>query len=327
MIGGHLLVTGGAGSFGRAFVRSVLEAPNGPHRVTVFSRDERKQSDMGQELAHHGSRLRFILGDVRDAGRLEEGLAGVDTVVHAAAIKHVPVAEANPYECVRTNVEGSRNLIVAARRQGVARVVALSSDKAVAPSTAYGASKMLMERLLLQATVDGPTRFSVVRYANVFGSSGSVVPLFLRLKASGVLPVTDPAMTRFSMTIEEAIDLVLFTLMEGVGGEIVVPIAPSYRVADVAAAIAPDAQHRIVGRRPGEKMHETMFALEEAPFVVRRGTRYVIAPRSDHWTVSKYAAEFNGEIFAAEAEYNSLSNDHWLSVGDIRAMLEKSSAA
>jgi len=320
MKGRHLLVTGGAGSFGRAFVEHVLEAPDGPERVIVFSRDERKHHDMGLDLARHADRLSFVIGDVRDAARLDEVLSGVDLVVHAAAMKHVPAAEANPFECVRTNVEGSRNLALAANRRGVERVVALSSDKAVSPSTAYGASKMLMERVLIQADLAGPTRFSVVRYANVFGSSGSVVPLFLKLRDSGVLPITDPAMTRFSITMREGIDLVLFALHEGRGGEIIVPIAPSYRVADVAMAVAPAAEHRIIGPRPGEKMHEAMFSLAEAPFVVQRGQRYVVVPQGGRWTTERYRTETGADAIGDAFEYDSATNSSWLSVDDIRAL-------
>ncbi|MCC1498224.1 SDR family NAD(P)-dependent oxidoreductase [Alcanivorax sp. 1008] len=322
MIAKHLLVTGGAGSFGRAFVEHLLASPDCPEAITVFSRDEHKHYEMAHHLARYANRLRFVIGDIRDASRVDEVLVGVDVVVHAAAMKHVPAAEANPYECIRTNVEGARNLSVAANRHGIKRVVALSSDKAVSPSTIYGASKFAMERVLIQAGLAGHTRFSVVRYANVFASGGSVVPFFLRIKEQGFLPLTDPLMTRFSITMQEGIELVLFSLKEGLGGEIVVPIAPSYRVGDVAMAIAPDAEHRIVGARPGEKMHESMFSLTEAPFVVRNGRYYVVLPQSGPMTLADYLAA----VPAANAldkpfEYDSGSNTTWLSIEDIRLLL------
>ena len=317
----HLLVTGGAGSFGRAFVRDILENHPGVGRVTVFSRDEQKHHDIGHALAAHADRLAFTIGDMRDAARVDDVLRGVDVVVHAAAIKHVPAAEANPFECVRTNVEGAQNLARAAIRNGVRRVVALSTDKAVSPSTVYGASKLTMERLLMEAAGKSNVCISAVRYANVFGSGGSVAPLFLKLRDSGVLPITDPAMTRFSITMREGIDLVLFALEHGIGGEIVVPIAPSYRVGDLANAIAPRAEHRIFGARPGEKLHEAMFSLMEAPRVARRGRFYVIAPVSRRWTAGDYCREHGAEPLAKPFEYDSGSNTEWLTIENIRGLV------
>ena len=327
MTGRHVLVTGGAGSFGRAFVEHLLARPAGPERITIFSRDERKHHDMAHSLSRHADRLRFMIGDIRDAVRVEEAMAGVDDVIHAAAMKHIPAAEANPFECLRTNVEGTRNLALAARRHGVKRFAALSSDKAVAPSTAYGATKLLMERILIEAGLAGPTRISVVRYANVFASSGSVVQLFLKLRDSGVLPVTDPAMTRFSFTMREGIDLVLFALEQGLGGEIVVPVAPSYRVGDVAAAIAPRAKIQVIGPRPGEKLHEAMFSLAESPFVVRRGQYYVVLPQSGPWTPDRYCKASGATPLDRPFEYRSEDNSDWLSVDDIRALVRQETGA
>jgi UDP-N-acetylglucosamine 4,6-dehydratase len=321
MKGKHLLVTGGAGSFGRAFVKHVLGDTNGPDKLTVFSRDEQKHHELSHDLVEHKDRLRFVIGDIRDASRVDEVMGGIDLVVHAAAMKHVPAGEANPYECVRTNVEGARNVALAAVRHGVERVVALSSDKAVSPSTAYGASKMMMERVLIQAGMSSSTHFSVVRYANVFASGGSVVPLFLKLRQSGVLPITDPDMTRFSITMKEGIGLVLFALERGFGGEIVVPIAPSYRVGDLAMAIAPEAEHKIIGARPGEKQHEAMFSLVEAPFVVRREHYYVLLPQSGQQTLDKYCNLTNAKPLKNLFEYESGSNDCWLTVDDIRNLI------
>ncbi|MEM6460768.1 MAG: SDR family NAD(P)-dependent oxidoreductase [Pseudomonadota bacterium] len=321
MKGKHLLVTGGAGSFGRAFAKHVLDGLDGPDRLTVLSRDERKHHEMEHELARHSDRLRFVIGDMRDALRVDEIVAGADIIVHAAAMKHVPSTEANPMECVRTNVEGARNLTLAALRHGIERVVALSTDKAVSPSTVYGASKLTMERLMMQANAPGQTQCSVVRYANVFASGGSVVPLFLSLRKTGVLPITDPEMTRFSISMQEGIELVLFALNEGRGGEIVVPIAPSYRVGDVAEAIAPEAEKKLIGARPGEKMHEAMFSLTEAPFVVRRGRYYIILPTSGGWSRERYCAETGAAPIDRLFDYESGSNDEWLSVETIREMV------
>lgn len=321
MRGKHVFVTGGAGSFGRAFIKHILADAGGPERVTVFSRDEQKHHELSHDLAEYKDRLHFVIGDIRDASRVDEVMRGVDLIVHAAAMKHVPAGEANPFECVRTNIEGARNIALAAIRHGVEHVVALSSDKAVSPSTAYGASKAMMERVLVQAGLSSSTSFSVVRYANVFASGGSVVPLFLKLRGSGILPITDPCMTRFSITMREGIDLVLFAFEHGLGGEILVPIAPSYRVGDLAMAIAPEAEHRIIGPRPGEKLHEVMFSLTEAPFVVRRGDYYVMLPQSGTWTKEAYCHETGSDLLEAAFEYESGSNDAWLSIDQIRALV------
>lgn len=318
----HVLVTGGAGSFGRSFVEHLLVSPDAPRRITVFSRDEHKHHELGHMLSAFDNKLRFVIGDMRDAARVEEVLYGVDVVVHAAAMKHVTAAEANPYECIQTNVGGAQNLVRAAKRSGVEKVIALSTDKAVSPSTVYGASKFMMERLFIDADVTGHTRFSMVRYANVFGSGGSVVPLFLSLRHTGILPITDPEMTRFSITMQEGIDLVMFAMTEGLGGEIVVPIAPSYKVGDVATAIAPEAEHQIIGARPGEKMHEAMFSTTEAPFVARRGRRYIVTPGKSRWALADYCARFpDAEPLQSIFEYESGSNKEWMTVDKIRSML------
>lgn len=324
MKGKHILITGGAGSFGSAFVTHLLKSREGPDRITVFSRDEHKHHELARKLTAHQSQLRFIIGDMRDLVRLEEAISDVDVVVHAAAMKHVPAAEDNAYECVQNNINGARNLVLAAKRARVSKVVALSTDKAVSPSTVYGASKLTMERMLVHADQTGPTRFSVVRYANVFGSGGSVVPLFLSLREAGVLPITHPDMTRFSITMREGIELVLFALSQGWGGDIVVPIAPSYRVGDVATAIAPNAEHRVIGARPGEKLHEAMFSITEAPYVVRRGSCYIVTPRVGRWSLADYcqgveAAEPLGKVF----EYESGSNPDRLDVEAIRALVRE----
>jgi FlaA1/EpsC-like NDP-sugar epimerase len=247
---------------------------------------------------------------------------GADVVIHSAAMKHVPAAESNPMECVKTNIIGSYNVITAALANRVPRVVALSTDKAALPSTFYGASKLCLEKLFVDANRRQSTRFSVVRYANVFGSKGSVVPLFLRKRPEGILPITDPGMTRFSITMQGAIDLVVFALDSGWGGEVIVPVAPSYRVPDVAQAIAPEAEQRVIGIRPGEKLHEVMVSPVEAPHTVRRGRFLVICPSGDRYDAERYARETSGTRMEADFEYSSGTNEDWLSVEDIRQLLK-----
>lgn len=320
--GKHILITGGTGSFGRAFTSYLLGLSQAPAQITIFSRDEQKQHEMALDLPPSRFPIRYVLGDVRDLERLCDVSRGVDVLVHAAAMKHVPAAEANPMECVRTNILGSHNVVLAAQRHAIPRVVALSTDKAALPANAYGASKLLLERLFLHADETGSSRFSVVRYANVFGSKGSVVPLFLKKKASGVLPITNPAMTRFSITMADAIDLVCFAIREGWGGEVILPVAPSYRLVDVAAAIAPEAELQIMGARPGEKIHELLFSDFDAPRTLRRQRYFVITPSSGRYTTEDYASATGAEPVDANREYSSGTNDAWLSVADLRALLE-----
>jgi FlaA1/EpsC-like NDP-sugar epimerase len=321
MAGLHVLVTGGTGSFGRAFVRHLLGTGVPPRLVTVVSRDEQKQHEMALEFPSSELPVRYRLGDVRDAARMLELTRGVDVVVHAAAMKHVPAAENNPMECVRTNVLGSHNVAMAAIANGVQRVVALSTDKAALPSAFYGASKLMLERLFLHADLLGDTRFSVVRYANVFGTRGSVVPLFLKLRETGELPITDPLATRFSITLAESVALVMFAYENGWGGEIVVPVAPSYRIADVARAIAPEARHRIIGLRPGEKPHELLVSQLEAPQTVRRDGHLVICPVSGRYDLESYVAGTGAQRIPDAREYSSDANDRWLGVEDIKALV------
>jgi UDP-N-acetylglucosamine 4,6-dehydratase/5-epimerase len=318
----HIAVTGGTGSFGRSFVEYLLAKPDRPALITVISRDEQKQHDMAIDLPPADVPIRYRLGDVRDADRMKELLQGADVVVHSAAMKHVPAAENNPMECVKTNIIGSHNVISAALANRVPRVVALSTDKAALPSTFYGASKLCLEKLFIEADRLNSTRFSVVRYANVFGSKGSVIPLFLRKRQEGVVPITHPGMTRFSITMQGAIDLVVFALDSGWGGEVIVPIAPSYRLPDVAHAVAPGAEQRVVGIRPGEKLHEVMVSSVDAPHTVRRGRFLVICPSSGRWDAERYALETSGTRMEADFEYSSGTNDHWLSIEEIRELLK-----
>jgi UDP-N-acetylglucosamine 4,6-dehydratase (inverting) len=324
-----VLVTGGTGSFGKAFIQSLLQQHPQVKRVIVFSRDEQKHFEMMNELPMAKFPcLQYMLGDVRDRERVLEISRGVDIIVHAAAMKHVPVSEMNPMECIKTNVLGSQNIIDAAFEHKVKTVVALSTDKAASPVNFYGASKLCLEKLFIYAglkTGQSNTSFSVVRYANVFGSKGSVVPLFLKKRNEGVLPITHPDMTRFSITMQNAIDLVYFALQKGWGGEIILPISPSYKVSDIATAIAPQAQQQIIGARAGEKMHEMMFTENDAPNTVRRDNYYIICPANGQgtWSRDEYCKKTGATLVADEFAYVSNRNDSWLSVSDIRKMVKE----
>jgi len=260
-----IMITGGTGSFGRVFIRRILEKHN-PRKVIVFSRDEYKQYSMQQEFYKYKEKLRFFLGDIRDKDRLYRAFEGVDYIVHAAALKHVPILEYNPIEAVKTNIMGAQNIIDAAIDRGVKKVIALSTDKAVNPINLYGATKLAMEKLLVAANSYAgakDTCFSVVRYGNVVGSRGSVIPFFKKLVAEGCkeLPITDERMTRFWITLDDAVDLVLFALKEAEGGEVFIPYIPSMRIVDLARAICADCKFKFIGIRPGEKLHETLISI------------------------------------------------------------------
>ena len=320
----QVMVTGGVGSAGRAVVERLLATRPEIERIVIYSRDEHKQGDMAQDLAAHAGKLDFIIGDVKDRDHLRRSLRDIDTVVHTAAMRLVPHAEANPEECLRTNVEGAMSLAAAVADSHVHKVVAISSDKAVAPTTIYGASKFSMERVFLNADRKTDARFSLVRYANILNSRSSVAPLFLKQRETGVLTLTDPQMSRFSITMDEGVDLILFALDHGHGGELICPISPSYRVCDMAMAIAPDAEHRVIGARPGEKLHEAMFSITEAPFVARRGGYYIVTPVRGRWNLASYCAEVPDAAPLEQLfEYDSGSNDDWLSVEDIRALVAR----
>lgn len=320
----HVMVTGGVGSVGRAVVERLLTTRPEIERIVIYSRDEHKQGDLAQELAAYAEKLDFIIGDVKDRDHLRRSLRGIDTVVHTAAMRLVPHAEANPEECLRTNVEGAMSLASAVSDSKVRKVVAISSDKAVAPTTIYGASKFSMERVFLHADKTTDTRFSLVRYANILNSRSSVAPLFLKQRENGVLTLTDPQMSRFSITMDQGVDLIMFALDHGWGGELICPISPSYRVADMAMAIAPDAEHCVIGARPGEKLHEAMFSMTEAPYVVRRDGYYIVTPTRGRWSLAEYCADITGaqpldQLF----EYDSGTNDRWMSVEDIRDLVSR----
>lgn len=323
-----ILVTGGTGSFGRRFVDTVLSR-HAPRKVIVYSRDELKQSEMQMELrerfpAETVARTRFFLGDVRDRARLTLALRGVDIVIHAAALKQVPAAEYNPSECIHTNVMGAENVVWASLSNHVAQVVALSTDKACNPVNLYGATKLASDKTFVAAnnlSGDIGTRFSVVRYGNVVGSRGSVVPLFRRMLAQGAteLPVTDPRMTRFWITLNEGVDFVLSSLTMMRGGEIFVPKIPSMKVIDLVRAMAPEAGHKLVGIRPGEKLHEMMVSADDARQTVELADRYVIEP-----TFVEYAREgFDAQAVPEDFSYASDNNAEWLSAEGLMAMLDE----
>lgn len=283
LAGKVILVTGGTGSFGRAFVKRLLKAHD-PSKVIVFSRDEQKHYSM--QIESSNPRLRFFVGDVRDGNRLMRALDGVDIVVHAAAMKHVPIAEYNPIEAIRTNVDGAANLVDACLERGVERLIALSTDKAVSPINLYGATKLCMEKLFIAANSyagSRKTRFDLVRYGNVVGSKGSVVPLFLKQREQGELTVTEASMTRFWIGMDRAVDLVLLAMSEGLGGEVFIPKLPACTVSVLAEAIAPNASSRQIGIRSGEKLHETLITEDESRSVVAYDSYFVIRPSFPWW--------------------------------------------
>ena len=314
--GKAILVTGGTGSFGRYFVKAVLERYR-PKRLIVFSRDEVKQHDMVQDATPDDMKvLRFFIGDVRDCDRLEMAMREVDIVIHAAALKQIPAAEYNPFECIKTNVYGAENVMQAAIRTGVKQVVALSTDKAASPVNLYGASKLASDKIFVAANnLAGSvgTRFSVVRYGNVLGSRGSVVPVFQKLIAEGAktLPITDPRMTRFWITLDQGVAFVLSCLPMMRGGEIFVPKIPSMKVVDMATVLAPDLPHEVVGIRPGEKLHEVMITEDDAVSTMELSDRFVIEPAIHLWNWESSATDGRKPV-AEGFRYASNINDDWM---------------
>ncbi len=329
-----ILVTGGTGSFGCALVRRTL-SEYAPRRIVVFSRDEQKQDTMARllrnEFPDKFDRLRFFIGDVRDGSRLELAMRDVDVVVHAAALKIVPTAEYNPFECILTNVHGAENVVKAALRTGVNKVMALSTDKAANPVNLYGASKLAADKIMVAANNlvgDSDIHFSVVRYGNVMGSRGSVVPLFESLISGGAksLPITDPRMTRFWITLEQGVAFVLSSIALMSGGELFVPKIPSLKVVDLARAMAPNLPHEIVGIRPGEKLHELMITEDDARMTLELADRYVIRPPSDRWRPDRLSA-FGAKQVAADFSYSSNQNPEWLSGPALQEMVRANIAA
>lgn len=321
-----ILITGGTGSFGKAFVRNILERyPNIP-RLVIFSRDELKQFEMAQEFREQDfPGLRYFLGDVQDQNRLRRALEGIDIVVHAAALKQVPAAEYNPMEFIHTNVLGAENVIQACLDTDVKRVVALSTDKAAAPINLYGATKLCSDKLFIAANnIKGKRELSLsaVRYGNVMGSRGSVIPFFLKKRHEGVIPITDANMTRFNIMLQEGVEMVLWTIENGVGGEIFVPKIPSYRITDVAKAIAPNCEHRIVGIRPGEKVHEEMITSADSLTTVDLGKYYAILPITNSYNIESYCDRMNATPVKPGFNYNSGENSQFLTVEELRELIQ-----
>ncbi len=318
-----ILITGGTGSFGQEFVKQTLiKYPN--IQITIYSRDEMKQWEMALKY-NTDDRIKFIIGDIRDKERVFRALDGIDIVIHAAATKIVPIAEYNPFECIKTNIIGAMNLIDACINKKIKRVVALSTDKASNPINLYGATKLASDKLFLAANSNDQsheTIFSVVRYGNVMGSRGSVIPYFLSLKDTGILPITDIKMTRFMITLEEAIDLVWTSIFEMYGGEIFVRKIPSMKILDIAKAIAPDAKVNIIGIRPGEKIHEQMIGLEDAPHTVEYKNYYKILPSLYNWSSDKQRIGI-GKTVKNDFVYDSFSNDNYMSIDDLQKWIEK----
>ena len=310
--GSSILITGGTGSFGHAFTSMLLEKYD-PKRLIIFSRDEMKQWDMAKKY-EGDPRVRFFIGDVRDRERLYRALDGVDYVVHAAATKIVPTAEYNPFECVKTNIVGAMNLIDACIDKGVKKVVALSTDKASSPINLYGATKLASDKLFVAGnhySGNSGCRFSVVRYGNVMGSRGSVIPFFLSIKDQGTLPITDERMTRFMITLEQGVDLVWTAFEDMVGGEIYVKKIPSMKVTDLAQAIAPNADLEFVGIRPGEKLHEQMIGVEDAPFTYEYDGYFKILPQINNWDKDANRIK-DGVLVADDFNYSSDNNNSWM---------------
>jgi len=320
-----ILLTGGTGSFGKKFVEMLLQQFPDIHRLVIYSRDELKQYEMGLQFSDMQYRgLRYFLGDVRDKQRLVRACEGIDIIVHAAALKQVPTAEYNPMECIKTNIIGAQNVIEAALDTGVKQVVALSTDKAAAPINLYGATKLCSDKLFVAANNIKGKRdisFSVVRYGNVMGSRGSVIPFFLQQRQQGVLPITDPQMTRFNITLEEGVKMVWWAIENSWGSEVFVPKIPSYRITDVATAIAPQAEQRIVGIRPGEKIHEEMITSSDSYTTFDLGSYYAILPNQMDNNLQEHFLK-NGAVKVKEGfSYNSGDNDVFLTVDELRQLI------
>ena len=325
--GKSLLVTGGTGSFGKEFVKTVLMKFPDIKRLVIYSRDELKQFEMRQLYPEAKyPQIRFFIGDVRDKPRIFRALESIDIIVHAAALKQVPACEYNPIEAIKTNVIGAQNIIETAIDRNIEKVVALSTDKAAAPINLYGATKLCSDKLFISANNfkgERNIKFSVVRYGNVMGSRGSVIPFFLDKRKENAIPITDTEMTRFNITLEQGVDLVLFALAKMWGGEIYIPKIPSYRILDVAEAVAPGCNIKIVGIRPGEKLHEQMVTETDSFHTLEFDRYYVILPSMPLWDVSKYMMELHGKKCNPGFSYGSGTNTEWLSVEQLRRLIKE----
>jgi UDP-N-acetylglucosamine 4,6-dehydratase (inverting) len=326
--GKSLLITGGTGSLGKALTSHILRNHSEIRRLIIFSRDEQKQFQMAQDYpVETYPQIRFFIGDVRDKERLVRAFKGVDYVIHAAAMKHVHLAEYNPEECIKTNIGGALNVVDACFETNVERVVALSTDKACAPINLYGATKLTSDKLFIAANNikgDNPIRFSVVRYGNVMGSNGSVIPFFIKRKNAGQdLPITDENMTRFNISLQGGVDMVMHALKHAWGGELFVPKLPSYKILDVAEAIGPKLEKPVVGIRPGEKIHEEMITTSDSFYTYDLGTYFAILPATHKWSLEDYQETFNAKKVPQGFSYNSGENDEWETVESLRALIKE----